>query len=53
MNPEDEAEDTAVVEVVKEEPKTNYSLSAKPAAKKSKADNFDSLFDDDDEDSPF
>jgi hypothetical protein len=51
LNPEDEVEET--VEVVKEEPKTNYSLSAKPAAKKSKADNFDSLFDDDDEDSPF
>ena len=38
---------------VKEEPKTNYSLSAKPAAKKSKADQFDDLFDDEDDDSPF
>jgi hypothetical protein len=36
----------------KEEPKTNYSLSAKPAAKKSKADAFDDLFEEDD-DTPF
>jgi hypothetical protein len=36
----------------KEEPKTNYSLSAKPAAKKSKADAFDDLFEEDD-DMPF
>ena len=54
LNPEDETEEAEeVVEEVKETPKSNYSLSAKPAAKKSKADNFDSLFDDDDEDAPF
>jgi hypothetical protein len=35
-----------------EEPKSNYSLSTKPASKKSKADQFDDLFDDD-EDAPF
>jgi hypothetical protein len=32
--------------------KSNYSLSTKPATKKTKADQFDDLFDDD-EDSPF
>ena len=53
LNPEDEEEVEEAVEEVKETPKSNYSLSAKPAAKKSKADNFDSLFDDDDEDAPF
>jgi hypothetical protein len=37
---------------VKEEPKSNYSLSTKPAAKKSKADAFDDLFEEDD-DMPF
>jgi len=57
LNPEEEEEFTPAdgkleVNEVKEEPKSNYSLSTKPAAKKSKADQFDDLFDDD-EDSPF
>jgi hypothetical protein len=58
LNPEEEEEDFTPadgkleVNEVKEEPKSNYSLSTKPAAKKSKADAFDDLFDDD-EDSPF
>ena len=57
LNPEEEDEFTPAdgkleVNEVKEEPKSNYSLSTKPAAKKSKADAFDDLFDDD-EDSPF
>jgi len=57
LNPEEEEEFTPAdgkleVDEVKEEPKSNYSLSTKPAAKKSKADQFDDLFDDD-EDSPF
>lgn len=54
LNPEgeEEGEDETVVDEVKEEPKSNYSLSTKPVAKKSKADQFDDLFDDDD-DAPF
>ena len=55
LNPEEEGEDETEVETideVKEEPKSNYSLSTKPAAKKSKADSFDELFDDED-DMPF
>ena len=40
------------LDFTKEEPKTNYSLSAKPAAKKSKAEAFDDLFEEDD-DMPF
>ena len=52
LNPEDETEEVEEVEEVKEEPKSNYSLSTKPAAKKSKADAFDDLFEDDD-DLPF
>jgi hypothetical protein len=59
LNPEDEEEDeddvVAVVEEneVKEDPKSNYSLSTKPAAKKSKAEQFDDMFEDDDEGAPF
>ena len=55
MNPEEEEEETTVepVDEAKEEPKSNYSLSTKPAAKKSKAEAFDDLFGEDDEDSPF
>ena len=55
LNPEEEEEETAVepVDEVQEEPKSNYSLSTKPAAKKSKAEAFDDLFGEDDEDSPF
>jgi len=53
LNPEDESEiEEEVEDEVKEEPKSNYSLSTKPVAKKSKADQFDDLFDDDD-DAPF
>jgi hypothetical protein len=53
LNPEEDEEFIASdgkLEVVetKEEPKTNYSLSSKPAAKKSKSDQFDDLFEDDD-----
>jgi hypothetical protein len=40
------------LDFAKEEPKSNYSLSAKPAAKKTKADSFDELFEEDD-DMPF
>jgi hypothetical protein len=55
LNPEEEEEETAVepVDEAKEEPKSNYSLSTKPAAKKSKAEAFDDLFGEDDEDAPF
>lgn len=55
LNPEgeeDEDEEETIIDEVKEEPKSNYSLSTKPVAKKSKADQFDDLFDDDD-DAPF
>ena len=53
LNPEgDEEEETTVVDEVKEEPKSNYSLSTKQADKKSKADSFDELFEEDD-DMPF
>ena len=37
---------------IKAEPKSNYSLSAKPIVKKSKAEAFDDLFEEDD-DLPF
>jgi len=57
LNPEEDEEETvASVEKELEETapaKSNYSLSTKPAAKKSKADAFDDLFDDEDDDSPF
>jgi hypothetical protein len=57
LNPEDDEEETvASVEKELEETapaKSNYSLSTKPSAKKSKADAFDDLFDDEDDDSPF
>jgi len=55
LNPEDEAEEEVEEEEVEETvapSKSNYSLSTKPAAKKSKADAFDDLFEDDD-DLPF
>lgn len=55
LTPEEDEEE-AVAEIedeVKEEPKSNYSLSTKPAAKKSKAEAFDDLFEDDDNDAPF
>jgi len=61
LNPEEEEEEEFIpadgkleVEEVEETApaKSNYSLSTKPAAKKTKADQFDDLFDDD-EDSPF
>ena len=55
LNPEDEKEeefpaDGKLTGDLKSE--SNYSLSTKPAAKKSKADNFDALFEEDD-DMPF
>jgi hypothetical protein len=58
LNPEEEDEFTPAdgkleVNEVKEEPKSNYSLSTKPAAKKSKADAFDDLFDDEEDEVPF
>ena len=54
LNPEDEEEVTEeVVDEVKEEPKSNYSLSTKPTAKKSKEEQFDDLFGEDDDDAPF
>jgi hypothetical protein len=56
LNPEDAAEEEFPADgkpLVKEEPQSNYSLSTKPAAKKSKADSFDELFDDEDDDLPF
>jgi hypothetical protein len=57
LSPEEEEEEFVAADgklevEVKEEPKSNYSLSTKPAAKKSKADSFDELFEDDD-DMPF
>jgi hypothetical protein len=55
LNPEDEAEEVVEEEEVEETvapAKSNYSLSTKPAAKKSKADEFDDMFEDDD-DLPF
>jgi hypothetical protein len=62
LTPEEEEEEfiaadgeleVEVKEEVKEEPKSNYSLSTKPAAKKSKADAFDDLFEEEDDDVPF
>jgi len=55
LNPEDEAEEEVEEEEVEETvapAKSNYSLSTKPTAKKSKADEFDDMFEDDD-DLPF
>jgi hypothetical protein len=55
LNPEDAAEEEFPSDgllTVEEKPQSNYSLSTKPAAKKSKADAFDDLFEDDD-DMPF
>jgi len=55
LNPEEEAEEEYPADgklTVEEKPQSNYSLSTKPAAKKSKADNFDALFEEDD-DAPF
>lgn len=37
----------------KEKPKSNYSLSSKPEAKKSKSDTFDEIFEEEDDDMPF
>jgi len=55
LSPEEDEEEIAaeVEDEVKEEPKSNYSLSTKPAAKKSKAEAFDDLFSEDDDDAPF
>jgi hypothetical protein len=58
LNPEEDSDDvmamptkeTTVAEEVAKPAKSNYSLSTKPEAKKTKADKFDELFDDDDDD---
>jgi hypothetical protein len=54
LNPEDEVEEVEEEEVEETvaPAKSNYSLSTKPATKKSKADEFDDMFEDDD-DMPF
>jgi hypothetical protein len=52
LNPEEEVEEEEAVEETVTPAKSNYSLSTKPAAKKSKSDAFDDLFDED-EDAPF
>jgi hypothetical protein len=54
LNPEEEEEFTPADGklTVEEKPQSNYSLSTKPESKKSKADNFDALFEEDD-DMPF
>ena len=52
LNPEEEEGEDEVVEEVKEEPKSNYSLSTKKQAAKP-VDKFDALFDDEDDDMPF
>ena len=63
LNPEDEEavtvevdeDEDPIIAKAQETPKSNYSLKAAPAAKVSKADKFDALFDDEDEseDAPF
>lgn len=53
LSPDEEEETQTFEEEVKAEPKSNYSLSQKPEVKKTKADKFDDLFEDDDEDAPF
>lgn len=57
LNPEEDEEfipaDGLLTVEEKEEPKSNYSLSTKPAAKQTKADQFDALFDEEDDDMPF
>lgn len=55
LDPEAEEEEVATepADEAKEEPKSNYSLSTRPAAKKSKAEAFDDLFGEDDDDAPF
>jgi hypothetical protein len=50
---DEEEEDETPVKEEAIPAKSNYSLSAKPVAKKSKADSFDELFEDDDDDMPF
>ena len=54
LNPEEEEEFTPADGklTVEEKPQSNYSLTTKPESKKSKADNFDALFEEDD-DMPF
>jgi hypothetical protein len=60
LMPEEEEEGAIVSEPavdfdtdVKEEPKSNYSLSTKPISKKSKAEQFDDMFEEEDDDLPF
>jgi hypothetical protein len=55
LNPEEATEEEFPSDgllTVEEKPQSNYSLSTKPAAKKSKAEAFDDLFEEDD-DMPF
>jgi hypothetical protein len=55
LNPD--GDDEAVVSTFEQETqapaRSNYSISAKPEAKKTKADKFDDLFGDDEDDAPF
>jgi len=61
LSPEGEDEEDSIVSEpaegfdsdVKETPKSNYSLSTKPAVKETKADKFDKLFEEEDDDLPF
>jgi len=55
LTPEDDSEGSIEesLNFNKETPKSNYSLSAKPAAKKSKEDTFTEIFEEDEDDMPF
>ena len=60
LSPEDEEEESIISEPaedfdsdLKEEPKSNYSLSSKPIVKKSKTEQFDDLFGEEEDDLPF
>lgn len=56
LNPEEgeDEEEIPMKEEVKATPKSNYSISTKPEAKKTKADKFDDIFDEEDnDDMPF
>ena len=61
LSPENDDEEDSIVSEpaegfdsdVKETPKSNYSLSTKPAVKETKADKFDKLFEEEDDDLPF
>jgi hypothetical protein len=53
LTPEGEDEVEEETEETQTPPQSNYSLSTKPEAKKSKAEAFDDLFEEEDDDSPF